>query len=216
MDKMTGLEFYNYVLRTFKRDDKATEIYEAVTDTINDIVTRYSFEERKAEGYTDDGIVDGSDYRMDLPEDFGRIIGDVRFADNSSSWTLMKRTKQEFHILYPDPDGPNPITGQPTDYCVFNKQILLGPVPDKTDYFYQMDYSTVPEDPITATTTEVPFTDLFRLVVKFGTLGRIYDDMGEQGLSDRYMAEYENGLEKMKERDRNNTRAPLIMAPSNF
>jgi len=40
MDKMSGTEFYDYVLRTFKRTDKSQEVYDAITDTIMDMAER--------------------------------------------------------------------------------------------------------------------------------------------------------------------------------
>ena len=42
---MTGLEMYNYVLQTFKRTDKSTAIYQAITDTIMDIKIRFLSED---------------------------------------------------------------------------------------------------------------------------------------------------------------------------
>lgn len=207
MDNMTGTEFYDYVVRTFKRTDKETEIFDAVTETVLDIAGRTSLDERRVESYTAAGITSGSDYRIDLPDDFCRMIGDIRFTDDNSSWTLRKMSKQEFNEEYPDPDGTQRNTGQPTHYTIFNSQILLGPVPDKTTYSYQLDYSTVLEEEITTATTEVPFTGIDRETVKHGTLARVYEDLGEPGTSDRYRALYEIGIEKMKERTRANVNA---------
>ena len=207
MDNMSAANFYDYVLRTFKRTDKETEVYEAITETVLDIASRTSLDERKVEAYTSAGITSGSDYKIDLPDDFGRIVGDIRFTDDNQSWTLIKQSKQEFNDMFPDPDGTQRITGQPTHYTIFDGQILLGPVPDRTDYYYQLDYSTVTEDTITSTTDEVPFTGIYREVVKNGTMSRLYETLEEPNLADRFRGLYEVGIEKMKERDRKNTEA---------
>jgi hypothetical protein len=92
MDKMSGTEFYNYVLRTFKRTDKSQEVYDAITDTIMDMAERFGFEDAKVEAYTAAGITSLGDYKLDLPPNFGRLIGDVRFSDGDTSWTIWSKT----------------------------------------------------------------------------------------------------------------------------
>ena len=209
MDNLSGSDFYAYVLRTFKRTDKETEAYEAITETVLDIASRTSLDELKVESYTTTGITTMGDYKINLPARFGRILGDVRFTDDNDSYTLTKLSKQEFNEMFPDPDGTQRITGQPTHYTVYNEQLLLGPVPDATTYAYQMDYSTVLEDPITSATVSVPLTGVHREVVKFGTLSRLYEMLEEPNLSDRFRGLYEVGVERMKERERKNTDATI-------
>lgn len=48
MDLMTGSELYDYIVRTFKRTDKETEIYEAITDTILDLQVRFGFDAQRS------------------------------------------------------------------------------------------------------------------------------------------------------------------------
>lgn len=67
MDKMTGSDFHDYVVRTFKRTDKTTEVYDAITDTIVDMCERMDFEDTKVEAYTTAGITTLGDYKIDLP-----------------------------------------------------------------------------------------------------------------------------------------------------
>lgn len=214
MDKMSGTEFHDYIIRTFKRTDKTVEIYDAITDTIIDMCERMGFEDTKVEAYTASGITVIGDYKLDLPSDFGRLIGDVRWSDQSNSWTLTPLSKQEFNEKFPDPDGDSPIDGKPTHYCVFGNQILLGPVPDDTTYEYQIDYSTFPEDAITNLTTEVIFTDKARECVKFGALYRLYESIEEWDLSTKYKDKYEAELGQFADREKVNTRAVFAVKPT--
>lgn len=214
MDKMTGSEFHDYVLRTFKRTDKTAEIYDAITDTILDMCERAGFEDTKVEAYTTGGITTLGDYKIDLPSDFGRLIGDVRWSDQDNSRTMTRLSKQEFNEKYGDPDGDDPIDGEPTHYCVFGNQILLGPVPDDTTYEYQLDYSTFPEDAVTSATTEVIFTDKARECLKFGTLARLYEMLEVWEMAERYRSKYENEVGQLAEREKENTRAAFAMKPT--
>lgn len=211
MDKMTGSEFYDYVVRTFKRTDKSDEVYDAITDTIFDMCERMEFEETKVEAYTVSGISSIGDYKLDLPSDFGRLIGDVRWSDQKDSHTLTRLTKQEFNERFPDPDGDDPIDGEPTHYCVFGKQILLGPVPDDTTDEYQIDYSTFPSDAVTSSTSEVLFSDKARECVKFGSLARLYEVVENFDLAERYRVKFENELVQFVVREKLNTRASFTV-----
>ena len=207
MDKMTGSEFYAYVLKTFKRTDKSTEIYDAIADTVVDMCERMGFEETKVEAYTVDGIAELGDYKVDLPPDFARLLGDVRWSDQQDSGTLTKLSKQEFNEKFPDPDGDDPIDGKPTHYCVFGNQILLGPVPDRTTYEYQIDYSSFPGDDAVTGSTTVRFTDKARECVKFGTLARLFEVVEMFDLADRYRVRFENELAQFVASEQENTRA---------
>lgn len=66
MDKMTGAEFHDYVVRTFKRTDKSDEIYDAITDTVIDMCERMDFEDTKVEAYTAGGITAMGDYKLEI------------------------------------------------------------------------------------------------------------------------------------------------------
>ncbi len=211
MDKMSGSELHDYILRTFKRTDKTTEVYDAITDTIMDMCEEFGFEENKVEAYTTSGITSLGDYKIDLPDDFGHLIGDVRWSDQEDSHTLTKLSKQEFNEMFPDPDGDDPIDGEPTHYCVFGKQILLGPVPDDITYEYQIDYSSFPTDPVTSVSSDVIFTDNARECVKFGALARLYEVMEEWDNAARYSQKYDLELAEFVAREKKNTRAIFAM-----
>ncbi len=63
MAKMSGANFLTYLKRAFKRDDKDTELYEAITDIVMQIKVLYHFEEYKEEGYVA-GVTVAGDYKM--------------------------------------------------------------------------------------------------------------------------------------------------------
>lgn len=216
MDKMTGSEFYDYVVRTFKRTDKSAEVYDAITDTILDMCERMEFEDTKVEAYTVSGISALGDYKLDLPDNFGRLIGDVRWSDGEDSFTLVKLSKQKFNEQFPGHDGTDPIDGEPANYCVFGNQILLGPVPDNTTYEYQIDYSTFPADAVTSSTSEVLFSDKARECVKFGSLARLYEVMENFDMAERYRGKFENELGQFVAREKLNTRAPFAVKQVNI
>lgn len=216
MDKMTGSEFHDYVVRTFKRTDKSAEVYDAITDTIMDMCEEFGFEENKVEAYTTSGISALGDYKIDLPDDFGHLLGDVRWTDQDDSGTLTKLSKQQFNEMFPEQDCDDPDDGEPTHYCIFGKQILIGPVPDKTTYEYQIDYSTFPADAVTSSTSEVLFTDKARECVKFGSLARLYEVIENFDLAERYRGKFENELVQFVAREKLNTRAPFTVKQVNI
>ncbi|MBK8871609.1 MAG: hypothetical protein IPN19_11355 [Elusimicrobia bacterium] len=216
MDKMSGSSLYNYILRTFKRTDKETEVYEAITDTLVDMCERFGFEDTKVEAYTTSGITALGDYKIDLPDDFGRLLGDVRWSDQDDSYVLQRLSKREFHEMFPDPYGDDPIDGEPTHYCVFGKQILLGPVPDDVTYEYQIDYSTFPAGEITSTSSDVLFTDVARECIRYGTLYRLFEQMEKFDLSGYHKQKYEEELGQFVSRETGNIRSMFSMRQVDF
>lgn len=211
MNKMSGSELHDYIVRTFKRTDKTAEVYDAITDTIMDMCEEFGFEENKVEAYTAVGISALGDYKIDLPDDFGHLIGDVRWTDQDDSYTLTKLSKQQFNEMFPEQDCDDPDDGEPTHYCVFGKQILLGPVPDRTTYEYQIDYAKFLPDAVTSVSSDVMFTDNARECVKFGALARLYEVMEEWDNAARYSQKYDLELAEFVAREKKNTRAIFAM-----
>ncbi len=211
MDKMSGQELHDYIVRTFKRTDKTDEVYDAITDTIIEMCEKFGFEENKVEAYTTSGITSLGDYKIDLPDDFGHLIGDVRWSNQNESRTLTKLSKQEFNEMFPDPDGDDPVYEEPTHYCIFGKKILLGPVPNDISHEYQIDYSKLPSEAITSVSIDVMFTDNARECVKFGSLARLYEGVEEWDNAERYSQKYQIKLLEFASRETNNTRAIFSM-----
>ena len=178
MDKMTGAEFYAYILRVFKRTDKETEVYEAITDVIMEMKLLYAFEDFKVEDYSQ-GIGTLGDYKIQLPTNFQHIIGKVRcYDDNGIERVFTKRTKETFDRLYPNPNSADANRSVPRDFCIFGGMLLVGDVPDSLDYYYEFSCSTEEGTAIVTGTTEVPFTDRYRKTLRQLVLGELYANLG--------------------------------------
>lgn len=206
---MTGAEFYAYCLRRFKRTDKETEFYEAVTDVVMDVKLRYFFEDFKEEAYSS-GIASLGDWKLSLPSDFGHLIGDMTLIDNAgNSHVLGKLTIEAFKELYPNNDATDVITGMPKHYCIFSGQVLLGQVPDSTDYNYQFDYSTEAAEVISSSTDPVPFCSRYRWIMRDLVLSELYSGMGFDDEAAKFKASGENGIALMIANDEWNVDATL-------
>lgn len=80
---MTGANFLAYVKQTFKRTDKDAEIYTAVADTVMDMRSRMLSDNHSAVSSALTGISTIGDYELNLPTDFGHLIGDVLIKDTA-------------------------------------------------------------------------------------------------------------------------------------
>lgn len=202
---MTGTEFLAYVKRSFKRSDKDTELYEAMTDTVMDMRLRFYPEDYKVEAYIA-GLTSAGDYRIALPSDFGHLIGEVTLVDNAgvSVKTLVKMTKENYDRIYGNrlyTDTSNITTGVPEHFCIFAKQLLIAPLPDKYTYRYYINYTKESAVDVTSATTNVPFTDRYREVVKHGVLMRIKNDLELYEDASAHERLFETGLIKISAND---------------
>jgi hypothetical protein len=206
---MTGSQFYAYVLRKFKRTDKETEAYEAMTDVITDMRLQFYSEDYKEETYSS-GISAIGEYKLGLPSDFGHIIGDISMIDTDDDQeypTLTKISKQRYDDLYPErllSDTNKMTTLHPGHYCIYGNQVFLGPVPDKTTYRYQFNYTTEDSDDINSETDPVPFTEKYRNVVRAGVLAELYDGMENYEEANYWRTMYVDGLGKIVANDETN------------
>jgi len=207
---MTGQEFRDYVVRKFIRTDKDTELYEATTDIIADMRLQFLSEDFKEETYSS-GISTVGEYKLGLPTDFGHIIGDISVTDTDEDTeygTLQKISKQRYDELYGDrllASTTNMDLGIPKHYCIYAKQIFIGPVPDLTTYRYQFNYTTESFTEVTAATDPVPFTDRHRNTVRAGVLAELYDGMENFQEAQYYRSMYIDGLGKLAANDETNT-----------
>lgn len=211
---MTGSEFLTYVRSTFKRTDKDTQIYEAMTDVVMDMRLRFLSEDYKEEAYSD--ITTIGDYRICLPSDFQHMIGDVSIWDTASDTDychLNRISKEIYDSRYPErvlSSVSNRHTGLPVDYCIYGGEILVGPAVDKATYRFQINYT--PEaligSEITSATDPVPFSDKYRKCLRYGVLGQIYEGLENVQEASYWNAKYEQDLQKIIENDEFNTYAP--------
>lgn len=187
---MTGSDFYDYILRCgFKRTDKATEVYEAITDAIQEMRRRFMFDEAENEITTTDTITVLGDFKLDVESDFGLLLGIV-LEDGDSGTPLRRISKSEFDDRYPgiNVDSNN---GYPREYCLFAGQIYIGPAPDRVSYVYRKSYSKR-AGAITSSTTGVPFTNVYRDILADCTLARLYKGLEDYDKSNIHRAEFEN------------------------
>ena len=125
---MTSTELLAYVLRVFKRTDKDTEVYEAMTDIVADIKYDTKLEAVKEEAYST-GITTLGEYKMGIPTDFQSLIGDITIVEpnNNDSRELNKISKMEYDLKYPDrlfDAYADMHSGMPCDYCLYANQLF--------------------------------------------------------------------------------------------
>lgn len=205
---MTGSDFYTYILNVFKRTDKETEVYEAMTDTVMELRARFLADDFKT--VVSNLVVSAlGGYTIDLPTAFGHIIGDVIVLENGQgSYPLHKRTKETYDRLYPHPADTTIVRSKPIDYCLFGGKIYLGPVPDSiTKYAYKLSYTTEDETAIAAGTASVPWTDRFRWIIRDLVLDKLYAGLGFDAEAQKFKLRGEEGLAIMVANDAFNTDA---------
>jgi hypothetical protein len=214
---MSGSDFRDYVVRVFKRDDKDTEIYEAIGDVISDIRRLLRLDEDEVEKTIDDVIDTIGDYRMDLPSDFGRLISDIIVKDGQRSWALVKLPKAHFDELYTGFGITEGAPGYPLHYCIFNGQILVGPIPASLSYNYTISYTTGGGATITSVTVSVPFTDKGRRkILRNGVLAELYRGLENFDFANIYDGAFASGLQAENDRQEFNRGAQRVTAYNDF
>jgi len=200
---MSGSDWRDYVLRGgFKRTDKDTELYEATTDAIQEMRRRFKFQEAEAEKTTTDTITVDGDYKLTIESDFGLLCGIV-IEDDEDAWPLQQISKARFEHIYPDINVTND-RGIPNHFCLFNDQILIGPVPDKVTYNYRKSYSQR-AGTVSSSTDAVPFTNLYREVLRDGVTARLYELMDQFDRAQFYYQKSESGFNQAMNREEFNT-----------
>lgn len=211
---MTGSAFYTYCLAILKRTDKSTEVYQAMTDVVRDMRSRFLSEDFKLIN-TALTISTIGNYSVALPSDFGHIIGDVMIKETSSDQSyppLNKISIEEYNIKYPDRFNTtvdNRMTGFPYDFCIFGGNLLVGPPVDKTTYEFRFAYSTEDEVDIVSGTSVVPFTERYRKTVRYGVLKEMYLLLENYQEADIWSNLYETDLQKIIDNDRQNVKDNL-------
>lgn len=197
---MTGSDFYDYLLRCgFKRTDKETEVYEAITDTIADLRIRFDFDEAQQDSTSTDTIDTIGDYRISLESTTALLLG-VIMQDGLIATPLTQISKAKFDAFYPD-IANGQWTGYPRHFCVHAGSIYIGPVPELTSYVYRLSWSAR-GGTVTSSTSSVPFTGLSRETVKDGAYFRLYNGLEMSDAAAQFKALYEAGCERLKARDR--------------
>lgn len=208
---MTGVEFLTYVKKIFMRTDKDAEIYEAIKDTVMDMRVRMYSEDYSVESSALTGISSVGDFKLNLPDDFGHLIGDVLIYNsvtNQDYLPLKKISKESYDQKYSDHLlSANRWTGVPREYCVFGNKIYLGPAVDSTNYAFKINHTQEDSPTITSGTANVPFTEKHRETVRYGVIQRVYELLENYQESEVYERKYENGIAKIVANDNENTKS---------
>ena len=203
---MTGANFLAYLKRTFKRTDKDTELYEAITDTVFDMRLRFYAEDFKTRSSALIGCASVGQFTLTLPTDFGHLIGQVSMIDTNGNQDYPPLTKisiEKYDRLYPERalSASDRNTGVPRHFCLYGGEIFVGPFIDKTTYEFYINYTQEDATDIVAGTTSVPFTDKYREVVKAGSLMRIFNDLEFYQEATIHERLYEQGIAKIAAND---------------
>jgi hypothetical protein len=145
---------------------------------------------------------------MALPTDFGHIIGNVSLIDSSDNQEydqLVKISKDEYDLRTADRLlSSNQNRGVPKSYCIYGKELFISPVPDKTTYRYQINYTSEDFAEITSATADVPFSDRYRNVLRCGVLAELFDGMENFDEANYWRTMYTARLLKIKQNDDDN------------
>lgn len=201
---MTAADFYAYLLRLgFKRTDKSTEAYEAITDAVQDMRRRFAFDEAAAETTITDTISTSGDFKMAVESNFGLLLG-VVMQDGVNAHVLKHRSKKQFDDLYPD-INVTADQGYPEHFCIYGGYIYIGPIPDATTYIYRKSYSER-AGTITASSSSVPFTTVYRDILADNVLSKLYKGLEEYEKAEYHRTQFEQALVPAIRKERKNAR----------
>lgn len=183
---MSGSEFREYCRGTggFTRTDKETQFYECVTDAIQQLRRDFNFDEAEVDATSTDTIATLGDYKLAIETDLGLLNG-ILLLDDDTGTPLNKKSKDEFDRLYPSISVETD-RGYPQDFCIYAGSIYIGPIPDRVAYTYRLTYSRR-AGTIVSTTSGVPFTNVYRELLKDLTLAKLYNGLDEPALSDKHL-----------------------------
>lgn len=212
---MAGSDYRAYVLRKgFKRTDKDTELYEAVTDAIQIMRRRFMFDEAEADTTTTDTISTLGDFRLAIESDLGLVVN-IILQDDDTGTPLVKLSKAQFDDMYPSIHIETD-RGYPRHYCIFAGNIYIGPIPDQVSYTYRIGYS-VRAGTVTSSTAGVPFTNLYRDVLTDLVLSLLWEGLDEFEKANYYKNNFELSFITATRRERiNGGMATSCMEPTNF
>lgn len=226
----TREEIRESVIRVFKRDDKDTEINEAINDTLREMAG--CCESRKLQDQKWVPLIkDQEDYA--LPENLLRLRHPIRLIDtqgsnsDSNSYPLKFMTKGEYDMREPNPNATTKNPGTVWAYCIWKNCILVTDLPDETDR-YRLEANVGNEITILSSDIDEPvFRDRWDETIKHGTLGRMYYSIQLFGEGDKWRDIYVNGftgdngqimggLKLLRMLDNDVAEAPLIVRNNNL
>ena len=195
-----------YVKQVFKRTDKDTEIYNAITDSVYDFRRRLKVDEAEVETEVTTNISVLGNFKIALETNLGLLNGNIVLLDGTNSHTLRKVTKAQYDELYPNQSASGVSKSRPVHFCVYAGYFWIGPVPDSISYDYKLNY-TKRGGSISSGTSEVPFTNLYRDILRDAVLFRVFAGLEHDDQAQKYKALYENALKEIEAREERNREA---------
>jgi len=189
---MTRIDFYTYIINAFKRTDKDTEIYTAYNNTIVHLSNLKPLIGRKFTSWIP-SKVDRPDYP--IPCNLCHVFHPVRIIESLSSsngYPMNKLARDVFMEKYPNQKSTDPTRisrGMPVDYTIYSDQIWTGPLSDKDSYIFELDWAKK-GTPQNYASDIHELGDEWDEVIKYGTLARLYEDIGLTSEADRYWILY--------------------------
>ncbi len=182
--------FKTYVKLDLKRTDKDTEIVQSYNDMINWVSLQMPHSGYKFQSWINT-IVGTEDYG--IPAQAIHVIHPLKLIIGSgpsdSGYPMTHISKEEYDRIEPNPNRSSPQTGRPTKYTIFDRCILVTPLPDVATYLIELNWGK-------RHTTLSADADLHELgsewdeVFKQGTLERVYAGMGMYEESNYWGSKY--------------------------
>ncbi|MDE2106096.1 MAG: hypothetical protein KGL39_53230 [Patescibacteria group bacterium] len=212
---MSGSDFYDYILgKGFVRTDKSTQVYEAITDAIQIMRRRFSFDEAEVDKVTTVTIGSLGEYTIPVESDLG-LVQSLILLDSSYGIPLRKVSKQTYDGMYPGVSIQQ-WKGFPKYYCIYAGLIYIGPIPDRTNLSYRVCYSSR-AGAITSSSSGVPFTNLYRDVLCSLVLKLLYEGLEEFDKAQYHQQQFEEEFQHAVEREgANSSEGSFSMWPVEF
>lgn len=171
-------DFKTYVKLDFKRSDKDTELVQYYNDMINWVACMMPHSGYKYQSYVNTSV-GVEDYG--IPSNAVHIIHPLRLiigTGSSDEGYLMEHiTKAEYDCLEPNPNRSSPHNGRPQKYTIYNRCILVTPIPNLSTYLIEMNWARRK----TTLSGDAEFSELgaeWDEVLKYGTMERLYFGLG--------------------------------------
>jgi hypothetical protein len=210
---MTGKELKRKIMTYLKRDDKDIELWDAVNETLADMIKQYPFDEAR-KTCKECVTMTTDDYSLPLPLDFGYETSNLKLILGvGRGYLLGKLNKDQFDGLYPNYDSSTK-RAMPSCYCVFGNRILIAPKPEAV-YNFKLSYVANSFAAVNEDTANVPLSE-YSDAIKFGALLRLTLLLEDEPTAARYKGLYDGELSKAIAFDRAKTGSIRIVRADNF
>lgn len=216
------------VLSVYKRDDKTTELKQAINATYQEMVACVDPPKQQDQIYKstvarrEEYVIPDNVLRMNHPI---RLI-EVGASNNSSqSFPLQFISKQEYDELEPNPNASTIVGGRPSAYCMWKNSILLTQIPDKV---YTLEINMGGEATVMVGDTDATiFAPTWDETIKAGALARMFALIGLKEDAAFWQTAYKfgfagsednivGGLYLLRRLTEEKMKAPIVVTPHYF